>query len=287
MSDVATLLDSREIKYLAKGRDYLVHCLNPEHEDNSPSMRIDQISGVFHCFSCGFKGDLFDYFGEEVNENAKQISLLQAKISKMLSTKFLEIPVDAVPFTKEYRGIHPQLLDSFGAFTCHSIEPLRDRIVFPLRNIQGNITSFIGRDLYGGKNKYEIYPKRSTLPVFPPHPEIYKNSLIIVEGIFDALNLIHHGCHNVICAFGTSTLKKTFKQKLAHFKILGVKKWFIMFDGDKAGLTAAKTLEKLMNQEGFNAERIELPEDVDPGDLTEEEVSNLMIGLYGNENSSS
>ena len=37
---------------MPKGKDYVVSCLNPEHDDKNPSMRIDQITGIFNCFSC-------------------------------------------------------------------------------------------------------------------------------------------------------------------------------------------------------------------------------------------
>ena len=70
-------------------------------------------------------------------------------------------------------------------------------------------------------------------------------------------------------------------------KIMGVNKFYIMFDGDDAGQKAGNKLEEILNTNGFNAETIQLPKDMDPGDLTGEDVQTLMIGLYGNENSSS
>ena len=57
--NVEDLLVDKKIPYYAKGKDYLVQCLNPEHDDNNPSMRIDQITGIFNCFSCGFKGSIY------------------------------------------------------------------------------------------------------------------------------------------------------------------------------------------------------------------------------------
>ncbi len=104
---------------------------------------------------------------------------------------------------------------------------------------------------------------------------------------FDALNMIDKGCRNVISAFGTHTLLKTYKQKLSHYQILGVNKFYILFDGDKAGREAGQKLENVLNTNGFNAEVVELPDGMDPGDLTTQDINILMTGLYGNENSSS
>ena len=61
---VEELLRQRELYFIPKGADFLVSCLNPEHEDKNPSMRIDQITGIYQCFSCEFKGNIFTYFGE-------------------------------------------------------------------------------------------------------------------------------------------------------------------------------------------------------------------------------
>ena len=45
--DVETLLQNKDIQYIPKGKDYEVRCLNPDHEDRNPSMKIDQITGIY------------------------------------------------------------------------------------------------------------------------------------------------------------------------------------------------------------------------------------------------
>lgn len=282
--NVIDILNDRQIKYKEAGRDYQIPCINPEHNDSNPSMRVDKVTGIYHCFSCGHKGNLFQKFGAEPNFIDISISKLQNKIRDMLNNKSLILPADAVPFDRDYRGLSRHTYLEVGAFTSNQEEEFVDRIMFPIKDIRGNIKVFIGRSLYSDVgDKYLFYPKGVTPPLFPAHPEIWKNSLIIVEGIFDALNMMDKGCHNVLSAFGTHSLLKTYKDKLSHYKILGVNKFFIMFDGDKAGRDAGQKLEAVLNANGFNAEIIELPEGLDPGDLTEDDISTLMIGLYGNE----
>jgi hypothetical protein len=73
---VEELLTSRGIYFMPKGADLLVSCLSPDHEDRNPSMRIDRITGIFQCFSCGFKGNIFTHFGEKAN----QLQLRRASI---------------------------------------------------------------------------------------------------------------------------------------------------------------------------------------------------------------
>ena len=66
--NVEELLNEKEIYFVPKGKDFLVRCISPDHDDGNPSMRIDQITGIFQCFSCGFKGNIFYHFGEKANQ---------------------------------------------------------------------------------------------------------------------------------------------------------------------------------------------------------------------------
>jgi len=288
MNNVKELLQDRGIQVKEAGRDYLIKCINPEHSDSNPSMRVDKITGIYQCFSCGAKGNMFQHLGAEPNPIDIAVSKLQGKIRDLMVTTNLVFPADAVPFAKDYRDIKKETYIEAEAFTTFSIQELADRLCFPLRDMRGNIKAFIGRALHSDLSaKYLFYPAHVKVPIFPVSPEVYKNSLIIVEGIFDALNLQDKGLTNVICAFGTTSLLKSYKDKLSHFKILGVNKFYIMFDGDKAGQSAAKKLETILNENGFNAETVELPKDRDPGDLSAAEVMILKTGIYGDESSDS
>ena len=78
--NVEDLLLQKGVPYIPKGKDFVVKCLNPEHEDRNPSMRIDQIDGRFNCFSCDFKGNLFTFFGEKFGGLQLKRDLLTKKI---------------------------------------------------------------------------------------------------------------------------------------------------------------------------------------------------------------
>ncbi len=80
--NVEDLLLSKNIPYIPKGKDFVVRCLNPEHEDRNPSMRIDQITGVFNCFSCEYKGSIFKHFGEKANKMEQRRQLIKKKYKK-------------------------------------------------------------------------------------------------------------------------------------------------------------------------------------------------------------
>ena len=39
--DVLEILNKEEVGYTPSGQDYLIRCLNPEHDDSNPSLRVD------------------------------------------------------------------------------------------------------------------------------------------------------------------------------------------------------------------------------------------------------
>ena len=80
--NVEDLLLAKSIQYLPKGKDFVVRCLNPEHDDRNPSMRIDQIDGRFNCFACEFKGNIFSFFGGKVSGIQMKRDILKKKIQE-------------------------------------------------------------------------------------------------------------------------------------------------------------------------------------------------------------
>jgi len=53
-------IDARDKKWFT--------CLNPLHQDRHPSCGVVPGSHVFHCFSCGFTGDIFDAANAKENK---------------------------------------------------------------------------------------------------------------------------------------------------------------------------------------------------------------------------
>ena len=115
--DVEQALIDKEVKYITQGADYLIKCLNPEHPDSHPSMRVDRITGIFHCFSCGDKGNIFERFGHEVSKIDKRTLSLKQKIMSMQKPAIYELPEDAKLFNRKLRGISKETYNKFEAFT--------------------------------------------------------------------------------------------------------------------------------------------------------------------------
>lgn len=278
MSDpVLDLIQKQGLEYKVSGRDYLIHCLNPEHPDSNPSFRIDRVSGAAHCFSCGFKTNIFKYYGVFTNPIPLKIAKLKEKLDELKSMSTgLELPKGATPYTRSYRGISAQTLKRFEAFYTTQVEKLEDRICFPIKDITGKTQVYVARHtLSSGNPRYINYPRGVTMPLFPPQAPAGHRSLVLVEGIFDMLNLYDKGLTSVACCFGTNTLQANTKDKLLAYKAQGITHIFILFDGDDAGEKAAHTLKPLIEDCGFIVEIINLPDGVDPGELGVEDVESI------------
>lgn len=46
------------LKTTTQKSQIMIKCLNPGHIDHSPSMSVNMVHGICHCFACGFKGSL-------------------------------------------------------------------------------------------------------------------------------------------------------------------------------------------------------------------------------------
>ncbi len=274
--NVETLLTDKNIYFLPKGGDFLVSCLNPEHADKNPSMRIDQITGIFNCFSCGFKGNLFNYFGERANQLQQRRELFKKKlIQKRSESVGLSFPQNRLPFIGSWRNIKPETYKKFEAFQ-HPNPDYVGRIVFPIRDISGKIVAFQGRHTAEGTPKYKFTPPGARLPFFPV-VEFIKGSVILVEGIFDMINLHDKGLTNAVCCFGTNNYNET---KLSMLRVQGAEYVEVFFDGDDPGQQAAEKLVSECEKVGLVARNVHLKE-TDPGALTQTSVDKLRKKLYG------
>lgn len=274
---VLDLLNKNNVAFKISGRDYVAKCFNPEHDDSNPSFRIDRLTGVAHCFSCGFKTNIFKYFGVFTNPVPIKIAKLKQKIRELSkSTAGLDMPVGAVPYTKPYRGLSPRTLKHFQAFYTNQVEMLQDRIVFPIWDITQKIQVFVARHiLSSGNPRYVNYPGGVQIPLFPPQITAKTTSIVLVEGIFDMLNLYDKGLDIAVCCFGTNTIQNDIKNKLFPYKVQGITKIYIMFDADEAGQRATKELKPLIEEQGFLVETITLPDGMDPGELDQESVTQI------------
>ena len=126
--------------------------------------------------------------------------------------------------------------------TTKRYDRFRDRIMFPIRSVQGSVIGFGGRVLDRGEPKYLNSPET---PVFSKGHELYglfeartairqRGYALVVEGYMDVVALAQSGFENAVATLGTACTAEHV-QKLARFTEAVV----FSFDGDAAGRRAA------------------------------------------------
>jgi DNA primase len=118
----------------------------------------------------------------------------------------------------------------------------RDRVMFPIRSVQGEVIGFGGRVIDQGEPKYLNSPET---PVFSKGRELYglyegrtairqRGFVLVVEGYMDVVALAQSGFGNAVATLGTACTAEHV-QKLFRFTESVV----FSFDGDAAGRRAA------------------------------------------------
>jgi DNA primase len=147
------------------------------------------------------------------------------------------------------------------------IDRFRGRVIFPIGDAQGRTVGFGGRILGEGEPKYlnspetPLYNKSRILYGFDKaRDDIRKEGFgIVVEGYFDCIALHQAGFRNVVATSGTALTE-------GHLKLMQrfSERWTVVFDGDAAGIRAARRSLELFITQGLFARCVLLPTDEDP-----------------------
>ena len=238
--------------------------LCPFHNDADPSLGIKD--NRWHCFGCHKSGTV-DYLLEELGiKERPESDILQIETERVISLianrlgELEGLPKDFKLFSKKFRNINKQVLDEF---ECGVSELYQDELIFPIYSEQGTLAGFI-RHKPNEKYKYNYF--NGYLPY--NLNRVVPTNLLLVEGIFDLLSVYQAGHQNVLALLGTGNVWKVV-QYLRKIKAKNVK---ILFDGDNAGITAAKKMHDLYPQSTI----LRMPEGQDPNSIKQDKLERII-----------
>lgn len=149
----------------------------------------------------------------------------------------------------------------------------RNRIMFPIRDIKGNVIAFGGRVMDGSNPKYlnspetEIFNKSNTLYGLNHAKNVLSHSrrVIVTEGYMDVISLHQQGVENAVATLGTALTSQ-------HGRILSryADEIVICYDSDNAGQKAALRSIDVLNGADAKVKILTLGEDMDPDDYIRE-----------------
>lgn len=149
------------------------------------------------------------------------------------------------------------------------------RIIFPIRDVMGNVLGFTGRVL--DPKQEPKYLNTPETPIFHKSRILFNlekargeiklaKNTVVVEGQMDVISSYQAGVRNVVATSGTALTNE-------HLQILYryTPNITFSFDSDTAGLTSAKKAYEMAIAEGFNVKMVELGEFKDPGEMIEKD----------------
>ncbi|MFA5514628.1 MAG: DNA primase [Sphaerochaetaceae bacterium] len=156
----------------------------------------------------------------------------------------------------------------------------RNRLMFPIRDWQGRVVAFGGRDLSGtSQAKYintpetALYRKREiAYGLYEGLKAIKEQEQVVVcEGYFDVIAMHQSGLETAVAPLGTAFTTEQAKliKRYAH-------KLSTLFDSDKAGTAATKKTLIIAQGSGFETQVIHLQGAKDPAELLEKEGPDVL-----------
>ena len=317
-----SILQVLDLYGLRPDRNNRIHC--PFHDDKTPSMQVYAATNTVYCFSsnCRLHGKAIDQIDfimhrEEISKHRailKAQSMLDIPVATAPASKtvvdnqpegleavFLQMrrrlhrSKNALRYLKE-RNLHPTGLEIGYNHYQTDFKHLRNCIIFPLKNIKGEVVSLYGRSITGqGDNAHYYLKNRRGL--YPGYPAPDTTSLIIVEAIIDAATLMCHLSEDtgaVLSLYGTNGWNEEHTEVIRSLKDL--QEVILFFDGDEAGNKAVETHASLLRtmKPGIKISRVNTPQGEDANSLLsghESGILNHLIEertfLFSNEKSSS
>ena len=146
----------------------------------------------------------------------------------------------------------------------------RDRSMFPVINVRGNVIAFSGRRRTEDKTVAKYVNTKDTL-VYNKSQNLFalnlakancSEQMILVEGNFDAVSLHQAGFKNTVAPLGTA-----FTKEQALLMSRYTKEVIICFDSDVAGETAVDKAFNTLSGTGLSVKVLKLPVGKDPDEF--------------------
>ena len=182
---------------------------------------------------------------------------------------------DALSTHLKKRGASAQQIERSGLVVKKDAggfyDRFRGRLIFPVTDAQGRAVAFGGRTLQAdGEPKYLNSPEtaaytkgRHLFGLSVTRDEIRRRKFaILVEGYLDLIIPYQFGVRNMVASLGTALTPE-------QAKLLGrfARKVVVNYDGDSAGVKAAKRAIETLLAEDFETKVLVLPDGADPDEF--------------------
>jgi len=146
----------------------------------------------------------------------------------------------------------------------------RDRLMFPIIDVRGNVIGFGGRIIkkdsdaakYLNSPETLIFNKRKNLFGLNLAKKTKQGFLILVEGNIDVVSLHQYGFDNAIASLGTS-----LTEEQAALMTRYTDQIVLIYDGDKAGQNATQRAIPILEKAGLQVKVLQIKDAKDPDEF--------------------
>ena len=144
-------------------------------------------------------------------------------------------------------------------------DAFRNRVMFPIIDVSGNVVAFGGRVMDDSKPKYK---NSSDTPVFKKSRNLFAlnfarhtcaETMILCEGYMDVIAMHAAGFENAVATLGTAITSEQARLMSRY-----TKKVIISYDADEAGQKAAMRAIKMLSEVGLDVTILKVPGAKDP-----------------------
>ena len=276
------------LRWLAKRYNIEIEETEQTAEDKQKQTEREAMFLVLDFAKNWFKTQLFDTdTGKSVGLGYFKTRGFRQETLKLFETGFSPDIHDAFTQAAINKGFKKEFLIKTGLTLERNdrlIDRFRGRIMFPIHSMSGRILGFGGRILDSSKKiaKYinspenDIYHKSKILyGIYQAKQQIVKeDQCILVEGYTDVMAFHQAGIKNTVASSGTAlTVEQIQLIKRLSKNIL------VIFDGDRAGISAALRGIDMILEQGLNVKVLLLPDGEDP-DSFSKKISTDDLILY-------
>lgn len=278
-------LEKASIRYQVAREFVQVSCPFHEHSGQKLKLGFSRSTGGMHCWVCRKKGHWNEYaqlhglqtFGQK-DARLQDFAALKRQFDALTADTPVESPEWVERWHGRWRGLDGDFLRSLPSYLWFDEQSRANRILWPV------YMDDVFKGCMSARLYHETWPKTRNLGgldakriLFPFDYPLVRSSkaVVLVEGQFDALRLLHHGIP-AVSIIGTGNWSV---HKLNRLAARGVERVVIAMDGDLPGEQAADEIAEAARPR-FDVRMMVLPdpspaeqergiETLDPGNCPE------------------
>ncbi len=148
----------------------------------------------------------------------------------------------------------------------HIYDRFRERVMFPIIDVKGNVIGFGGRILSGDGAKYMnspesiVYDKGKNLFALNIAKKSERGYYILVEGYMDVISLHQAGINAAVAGCGTALTRE-------QAKLIAKSPVYLCYDSDEAGMKACERAAEIFREFDTKLKVISIPDGKDADDF--------------------